>query len=451
VTASSTDDLDLAPLRDRAALLVEAAKRAGADASDAVVAVSRATGVEIRNGKLEETEGAENAAFTLRAFVGNRAASVSANSTSDPTALAERCVAMARVAPEDPYAGLADPELLAKDIPDLDLHDATEPAFDTMRELAQACEETALSVKGVTKSSGASCGRSLGGTVLATSTGFTGSYRASRFSLSISVVAGEGDGMERDYDHDSCRHFTDLRSPEDIGAEAGRRAAARTGATQMRTGPATVIFEPRVSRGLVGHLAGAANGMSVARKTSFLRESMGEAVFGESVSIIDEPHLQRGVASRPFDAEGILADNLLLVKDGVLQNWLLDSSTARQLDMKTNARANRAGSGTSPGSTNLTMMPGERSPEEMIAETKHGILVTELIGQGVSLVTGDYSRGASGFLIENGEITHPVSEITIAGNLRDMFARLEPANDLDKRFGTNAPTIAIEGMTIAGS
>ncbi|MGI9354465.1 MAG: metallopeptidase TldD-related protein, partial [Rhizobiaceae bacterium] len=254
-----------------------------------------------------------------------------------------------------------------------------------------------------------------------------------------------------DYDFDSCRHFSDLRDPHDIGAEAARRAASRTGARQMKTGEATVIFEPRVSRGLVSHLAGAVNGMSVARKTSFLRKNRGDAIFGRDVSIVDEPHLLRGVASRPFDAEGILADDLWLVKDGVLHNWFLDSATAKQLGMETNARANRAGSGTSPGSTNLTMLPGSRRPEEMIADTKHGILVTELIGQGVSLVTGDYSRGASGFLIENGEVTHPVSEITIAGNLRDMFERLEPANDLDKRFGTNAPTIAVEGMTIAGS
>lgn len=451
MTASPSDELDLAPLRDRAAMLVEAAKRAGAEASDAVVAVSRATGVEIRNGKLEETEGSENAAFTLRAFIGNRSASVSANSTSDPTDLAERCVAMARVAPEDPYAGLADPDMLANDIPDLDLYDDTEPAFDEMRALAQACEEAALTVEGVTKSSGASCGRSLGGTVLATSTGFTGSYRASRFSLSVSVVAGDGNGMERDYDFDSCRHFADLRKPEEIGVEAGRRAVGRTGARQMKTGAATVIFEPRVARGLVSHLASAANGGSVARKTSFLRENLGERLFRKNVSITDEPHLPRGVASRPFDAEGIAPDDLWLVKDGVLQNWLLDSATAKQLDMRTNARANRAGSGTSPGSTNLTMLAGERSPEEMIADTKYGILVTELIGQGVSLVTGDYSRGASGFLIENGEVKHPVSEITIAGNLRDMFARLEPADDLEKRFGTNAPAIAIESMTIAGS
>ncbi len=450
MTASSDTDFDLSSLSDRADALVEAARRAGADASDAVVAVSRSTGVEVRNGKLEETESAENAAFTLRAFLGQRAASISANSTTDTTALAERCVAMARVAPEDPHCGLAPADLLADAFPDLDLYDPTKPEFETMKDLALACEDAALAVDGITKSSGASFGRSVGGTVLATSTGFSGSYRASRFSLSVSAIAGEGSTMERDYDTDSQRHFKDLRQANDIGSVAGGRAAKRVDPKTMRTGTATVVFEPRMARGLVSHLAGAANASSVARKTSFLRDDLGKPIFREDISIIDEPHLMRGVASRPFDAEGVCPKDLWLVKDGILQNWLLDGPTAKQLGTRTNGRANRAGSGTTPGSTNLTMLAGNGSPQDMIADIDHGILVTELIGQGVNLVTGNYSRGASGFLIENGEIKHPVSEITIAGDLREMFGRLEAANDLEKRYGTNAPTIAIEGMTIAG-
>ncbi len=448
--ASSDTHFDLSSLSDRAAALVEAATRAGADASDAVVAISRSTGVEVRNGKTEGTESAENAAFTLRAFIGQRAASISANSTSDLTALAERCVAMAKVAPQDPYAGLAPIDRLANAVPDLDLYDSTEPAFETMKDLALACEDAALAVEGVSKSSGASFGRSVGGTVLATSNGFTGSYRASRFSLSVSAIAGEGAAMERDYCFDARRHFADLRDAVAVGKEAGKRASKRICPKIMDTGSATVVFEPRMARGLVSHLAGATNASSVARKTSFLREDLGNTIFRDNVSIIDEPHLMRGVASRPFDAEGVLPQDLLLVENGVLQNWLLDGPTARQLGTTTNGRANRAGSGTSPGSTNLTLLAGSRTPEEMIADIDHGILVTELIGQGVNLITGDYSRGASGFLIENGETTHPVSEITIAGNLRGMFARLIPADDLEKDYGTNAPTIAIEGMTVAG-
>ena len=447
---TSEETFDLSPLQDRAAALVEAAKVAGADAADAVVAASRSTGVEVRDGAVEETEGAENNAFSLRVFVGQRSASVSANMTGDPAALAERAVSMARVAPEDRHSGLADSDNLAKEFPDLDLFDPTEVSFDQMRDAATACEEAALAVAGVTKSSGASFGRSLGGSVLATSHGFLGSYRASRFSLSVSAVAGEATAMERDYDFDSMHHLGDLRDGADIGAEAGRRAVERVNPKQVATQTATVIFDPRIARGLVSHLAGAVNGASVARKTSFLRDDLGNQVFSPNVTIIDEPHLVRGTSSRPFDAEGVRGESLNLVENGVLQSWLLDTGTGKELGLSTNGRANRAGSGTSPGSTNLTMLAGKRSREDMISNVKSGFYVTELIGQGVNLVTGDYSRGASGFWIENGELTYAVSEVTIAGKLRDMFARIEPASDLEKRFGINAPTIAIEGMTIAG-
>jgi len=444
------DSFDLKYLQDRAAALVEAARMAGADACDAVVAASRSTGVEVREGAVEEAEGAENNAFALRAFVGNRSASISANAAGDPTALAHRAVAMAKVSPENRFAGLADRGLLANDVPDLDLFDDNEPDFSTMKEYALQCEEVALAVSGVQKSSGASFGRTLGGSVLATSDGFVGSYQSSRFGLSVSVVAGEGAQMERDYDFDSQHHLDDLRDAGDIGQRAGERAVACLNPRQVETQTAAVVFDPRVARGLLSHFAGAINGTSVVRKTSFLKDCMSKSVFGEAVTIIDEPHILRGVASRPFDAEGVAGDELVLVNNGVLDSWLLDSSVARELGLKTNGRANRAGSGTSPGSTNLTMKAGTRSPQDMIGQIKSGFYVTELIGQGVNLITGDYSRGASGFWIENGEITFAVSEVTIAGNLKDMFSRLQPASDLERRFGTNAPTIMIEDMTIAG-
>ena len=450
MTEHSPNTFDLGPLEDRAAQLVEAAAKAGADAADAIVASSRSSGVDVRQGEVEEIESSENDAFTLRVFVGQRSASVSANRGGDATELAARAVAMAHAAPENPYAGLAIDSDLATSFPELDLFDTTVWSMDEMQHRALECEAAALAVKGVSKSSGASCSTGLGGTVLATSTGFLGSYAASRFSLSVSAVAGDGDGMERDYDFDSQRHCADLKSATTIGQRAGERAAKRIGPMRVDTQKATIVFEPRMARSLVGHLAGALNGSSIVRQTSFLRDEMGNQVCNPAITLIDEPHLKRGQSSRPFDAEGVALQDLDLVRDGVIANWTLDSGTARELGLKTNGRANRAGSGTSPGTTNLTLLAGETSPEEIIAGLNNGFYVTELIGQGVNLVTGDYSRGASGFWIENGELTYAVSEVTIAGNLRDMFANMVPASDLEKRNGVNAPTIAIEGLTIAG-
>ena len=444
------DSFDLTQLQDRAAALVEAAKRAGADACDAVVVASRSTGVEVRDGAIGETESAENNSFSLRAFVGDRSAAVSANMTGDPAELASRVVAMAKVSPEDKYAGLADAGQLAKECPDLDLFDLSEPDFDTMRDSALACEAAALDVEGVSKSSGASFGRALGGSVLATSDGFVGSYRASRFSLSVSVVAESEGGMERDYDFDRQHHLSDLRAANDIGAKAGQRAARRVNPQQVDTQTTTVIYDPRIARGLVGHFTSAINGAAIVRGTSLLKDKMGEQVFAKGVTIVDQPRVMRGMSSRPFDGEGIAGEELLLAEDGVLNHWLLDSAAARELNLAANGRASRAGSGTSPGSTNVTLQAGQRSPEEMIKGLKSGFYATELIGQGVNMITGDYSRGASGFWIEDGELTFLVSEITIAGNLKDMFAAMEPASDLETRYGTNAPTVMIEGMTLAG-
>lgn len=446
----SSDTFDLAPLETRAMQLVDEARKAGADAADAIVASSRSGGIDVRDGKVEERENSENDAFSLRVFVGDRSSAVSANRGADATALAQRAVAMAKAAPENPHAGLADSGFLETSIADLDLFDGTFLSNERMEELAIICEAAALDVPGVSKSSGASCSSGFGGTVLATSHGFIGSYRASRYSLSVSVVAGDGTKMERDYDFDSQRHLADLRGAVEIGKGAGARAAKRINPKSMPTQSVPVIFDPRVSRGLVGHLVSSLNGASVARKTSFLREAMGTKICRTDFTIIDQPKLRRGLASRPFDGEGVIVKDLPLIEKGVVMNWLLDSSSASELGLTTNGRANRSGSGTSPGSTNLTVGAGKRSPSEMIKDLPTGLYVTELIGQGVNLITGDYSRGASGYWIENGELTIPVSEITIAGNLADIFANMEPANDLDPRHAINAPTIMVEGLTLAG-
>lgn len=444
------DTNDAAKLADRVANLVEAAKKAGADAADAVAVRGRSTSVSVRLGKVEATEASESEDMSLRVFVGQRVASVSATAASDPRVLAERAVAMARVSPEDPYQGLADASLLTQTPRDLDLFDDTVVSAERLKEDALAAEEAALAVKGVTNSSGAGAAAGLGGLVLATSHGFVGHYVGSRFSRSASVIAGEGTSMERDYDYSSRIHFADLDPSADIGRSAGERAVKRLNARKAATGPVDVVFDPRVARGIAGHLAGAINGASVARKTSFLRDMMGKQVASAAITAIDEPLKLRGQASRPFDGEGIEGATLKMVDKGVLNHWFLSTSAARELGLVTNGRGARGGSSVTPSSTNFSIEPGARSPEDIIRSLKRGFYVTEVFGQGVDMVTGEYSRGASGFWIENGEITFAVSEVTIASNLKDMFLRMVPASDLDRNFGTAAPTLLIEGMTLAG-
>jgi PmbA protein len=445
------NSVDASKLVDRVAALVEAARKAGADAADAVAVRGRSSSVSVRLGKVESTEASESDDISLRVFVGQRVASVSATAASDADTLAERAVAMARVSPEDPYQGLADPGRIAKSFRDLDLFDATEVSAAQMKEDALAAEEAALAVKGVTNSSGSSASAGLGGLVLATSHGFLGQYVGSRFSRSVSAIAGEGTAMERDYDFSSRQHFTALDAPEAIGRSAGERAVRRLNARKAKTGPVTVVYDPRVARGIAGHLAGAINGAAVARKTSFLRDMMGRQVASTAVTVTDDPLRVRGPASRPFDGEGIEGEALDMVKDGLLQHWFLSTSAARELGLETNGRGVRSGTAVSPSSTNLAIEPGEKTPEELIAALKSGFYVTEVFGQGVNMVTGEYSRGASGFWIENGEITYPVSEVTIASNLKDMFLAITPASDIDRNFGTAAPTLVIEGMTLAGN
>ena len=445
--------LDLTPLTDRAERLVKAARAAGADAADAVAVRTMSLGIEVRDGQTEESERAEGDDLGLRVLVGRRQAMVSTNDVSDSgaPALAERAVAMARATPEDKFAGLADTNLLARNFPDLDLIDPALPTVGQLEAHARAAEQAALSIKGVSKSGGASASAGIGGMVLVTSHGFRGAYVGSNHGLSMTAIAGDGTGMERDYDYSSVRHAADLDSPEMIGRSAGERAVARLNPRKVSTRKVPVVFDPRSASSLVSHLASAANGTSVARKTSFLRDKMGNKLFADGIHIIDDPLRKRGLRSRPFDGEGIGGKKLAMVEDGVLRSWLLDSATARELGLVTTGNAHRGGSSaTSPGPSNLHLAPGRLSPDALIADIADGFYVTDLIGMGANMVTGDYSRGASGFWIENGQRTYPVSGVTIAGHLLDMFRTLTPANDLEFRYGTNAPTLRVEGLTVAG-
>ncbi|MGN7292157.1 TldD/PmbA family protein [Rhizobium sp. SAFR-030] len=446
-----SSEIDSGALQSRAGELIDLAQKAGADRADAVIVRSRSRSVSVRLGKVESTEASESDDFSLRVFVGNRVASVSANPGFDLKALAERAVAMAKVSPEDPFACLADEDRLARDYPDLDLFDPTEISTDALTEAALATEQAALDVPGISNSSGAGASAGAGGMVLVTSHGFSGNYMASRFGRSVSVIAGEGTKMERDYDFDSRLFAADLDAPEVIGRRAGERTVKRINPRQVPTGSnLTVVFDPRLARGFVGHIAGAINGASVARKTSFLRDRMGQQVLKSGLSITDDPLVVRGSSSRPFDGEGVKGERMVMIEDGVLNHWFLSTSTGRELGLATNGRGVRGGNLVSPASTNLALEPGDISPEDLIAGIGNGFYVTELIGQGVNMITGEYSRGATGFWIENGKLAFPISEVTIASNLKDMFMRLTPANDIDRKYGVAAPTIAIEGMTLAG-
>lgn len=430
--------------------LVQAARKAGADAADAVAVLSRSKSVAVRFGKVEGTNSAEDDSISLRVFAGKRVASVSANYGADPDELASRALVMAKASPQDPYQSLADRDRLAVSFPDLDLFDGTDIDAQALTDDAMAMEEAALAVRGVTNSGSSAAGSGLYGLVLATSDGFFGSYASSRFSRSVSVIAGDGTAMERDYDYCSRIYFEELEPPEVIGRRAGERAVRRLGAVKADTGKVPVVFDPRVARGLASTLAGAINGASVARKTSFWRDRMGKQVAARGISVTDNPLVRRGPASRPFDGEGVAGGPLTMVEDGVLKNWFLSTAVARELGLATNGRAVRSSSSVSPSSTNFAIEPGSQTPQSLIANIASGFYVTELFGHGTNMVTGEYSRGASGFLIENGEITRPVSEVTIAANLKDMFMNMVAADDIDRNYSTAAPTLLVEGMTLAG-
>jgi PmbA protein len=444
--------LDQSALTDLAERLVAAARRAGADAADALAVRSVSLAVEVREGAVEESERSEGDDVGLRAFVGRRQAVVSTNDVNaDVAELAERAVAMAKAAPEDPFAGLADPARLARDVPDLDLLDPDLPTVALLEERAQRAERAGLAVKGVTKSGGASASAGIGGMVLVTSHGFRGAYLSSGQSVSMTAIAGEGTAMERDYDYSSALHGIDLDPPEKVGRTAGERTVERLNPRKVKSKRAPVVFDRRVAGSLVSHLAGAINGAAVARKTSFLKDRLGQRLFRTGIDVLDDPLRRRGLRSRPFDAEGVAARRLAIVEDGVLASWFLDSATARELGFASTGHAQRGVSSTpAPGPSNLHLAAGSDTPEALMADIAEGFYVTDLIGVGVNQVTGDYSRGASGFWIENGKRSYPVSEVTIAGNLIDMFQTLLPANDLEFRFGTNAPSVRVEGLTVAG-
>lgn len=433
--------------------LVEAAKKAGADAADAVAVRGVSQGIEVRDGRVEEAERSEGDDVGLRVIVGKRQAVVSTNDISgDGVArLAERAVAMARVAPDDDFIGLADPALLARDFPNLDLLDPVTPSTGELERRAQEAEAAGLAVKGVTKSGGASASAGIGGMVLVTSTGFHGAYLRSSQGVSMTAISGDGTTMERDYDYTTAPHASDLETPETVGRVAGERAVARSNPRKVETTKAPVVFDPRVSGSLVGHLIGAVNGASIARKTSFLKDKLGAQLFDKSIRIIDDPLRVRGLRSQAFDAEGVAVQRRAIIDEGMLTTWLLDCATARELGMTTTGHAHRGvSSSPSPGAYNLHLDAGEPTPEELMSDIKSGFYVTDLIGSGVNGVTGDYSRGAAGFWIENGKPTYAVSEMTIAGHLLDIFRSMRPANDLAFKYGVNAPTVRIEGLTIAG-
>lgn len=433
--------------------LLTRVKKAGGDAADAVLFESASLEVARRLGAPEKLERSESTDAGLRVFVGKRQAIVSSTDLSEDALgeMVERAVAMAKAAPEDLYCGIADLDQIATDIPKLDIFDATEPDTQTLINIADTAEDAARSVPGVTNSEGAEVGWSHAKVALAASNGFAQYYAMSSNSFSASVLAGEGTGMERDYDYASAVYLEDLPPPDEVGRSAGIRAVARLGARKMKTTQVPVVYDARVSGGLIRHLTGAINGSSIARGTSFLKDSLGERVFSAGIDIIDNPLRPRGLRSKPFDGEGLASRKKTLIEDGKLTTWILDLAAARQLGLSSTGSASRGTSGPpGPAPTNVYLQNGSNSPEELIADIDQGFYVTELIGMGVNGITGDYSRGASGFWIEKGEKTFPVSEMTIAGNLKDMFRELTPANDLVIRYGTDSPTVRIDGMTVAG-
>ncbi len=434
--------------------LLAIARAKGADAADAVARADSSESVAVRLGKLEDVERSESEEIGLRVFVGRRSASIH---TSDFTpesfaALAERAVEMARLAPEDPYAGLAPEDLLMQgDLPELDLDDGTEPGPHALRERARAVEEAARAVPGVTNSDGGGASHSRSLAALATSHGFARAYGASGHGLSASVIAGTGGGMQTDYASRSARHLADLPSAEEIGREAGTRAVAKLDPASMPSRALPVVFDPRVGNGLVGHLLGAMSGGAIARKASFLLGREEEELFDPAIRILEDPHRPRGQRSRPFDGEGLACTPRQLVEGGRIFGWMTNAAAARQLNIGLTGHATRGGGGApGVGASNVHMEPGAVTPEELMADIEDGLYVSGLFGQGVNLVTGDYSRGATGFRIRKGERAGPVAEITIAGNLVEMFRAMMPANDLEMYRMVNVPTLRIDGMTVAG-
>ena len=433
--------------------LIARARAAGADAADAVLVSGTSLAVKRRLGRTEELERSEAKDLGLRVFVGRRQAIVS-STTVDPSGfaqLAERAVDMARIVPEDPFAGLAEAAEVVAD-PALDLDDGQEPSADSLIARANAAEQAMLAVPGITNSEGGDADYRRNEVVLVTSAGFSGRYTRTSHGVSAVALAGEGTAMQRDYEYVSTVHLDDLDDPAAVGRIAAEKALARLNPTRPRTAKLSVVYDPRVSSSLLGHLMGAINGGSIARGTSFLKDKLGQRVFAPGIVVRDDPRRRRGLRSRPFDGEGVPTAARAIIEDGVLTTWLLDSRTARQLGMTTTGHAARGTGGPpSPAPSNLWLEPGTMSPAELMADIKEGLYITEMMGSAVNGITGDYSRGASGFMIRDGALAEPVAEITVAGSLPEMFLAMVPANDLRFRRGTDAPTVRVDGMTLAGA
>jgi PmbA protein len=434
--------------------VVAQALKAGADAAEAVSAERRALSIGVRLGALEEVEREESRDLGVRVFIGRRQATVSGSDVSAEgrRKLIERAVAMARLAPEDPYASLADPDRLARGpLPDLDLYDPTEPSAEALEARARTAEAAARAVPGVSNSDGGSASWSSSEWLMATSGGFNGRHRASGFSLGASAIAEDENGMENGYDGRSVRWETDLPGAEAIGAEAGRRAVGRLGARKIESTTAPVILENRLAASLLGPLIGAASGPAVARGVSFLKDKLGQPLFAKGVNVVDEPHRLRGLGSSPFDDEGVANARCALIEDGVLTTWLLNTASARQLGLQTTGHASRGLAGP-PGvsPSNLTLLPGDRDQAQLMKDAGRGLLITSMFGPSLNGNTGDWSVGCSGFWFEGGEMAYPVAEITVAGNLIDIYGRLVPGSDLEIRGSSNAPSLLVDGLAIAG-
>lgn len=444
---------ELARLTDA---LIGAAKKAGAEQADALAVAGTSVAIDIRAGKLETAERSEGTEIGLRVLIGGKQACVSASDTSDATirALAERAVAMAQEAPADPYAGLADPAQIATawDLAAFQMEDsAAEPGAAELEAAAREVEAAAMRVKGITQveASGAYSRRAM---YLAASNGFAGGYGRTSHSLSAVAFTGEGTAMERDWAAEGRIFAADMPGAEGIGQLAAERALQRAGATRPKTGTFPVVFDERVASSLIGHLLSASNGAAVARGATWLRDAMGEQVLPKGLSIIEDPHRPRISASRPFDGEGLPTARRLIVEDGVLMGWTLDLATGRKLGMPSTANAARGiHAPPSPATSNIDLTMGTNSRDDLIAQMGTGLLITSMIGSTINPTTGDYSRGAAGFWVENGQISHPVNECTIAGNLRDMLLRIIPANDARAHLSTRVPSLLIDGMTLAGA
>jgi PmbA protein len=434
--------------------VVAAAKKAGADAAEAVFAERQSLSVSVRLGALEEVEREEARDLGVRVFVGKRQATVSGSDVSAEgrAKLVERAVAMAKLAPEDPYAGLAPPELLAHGPwPDLDLFDPSEPDAEALEARALAAEDAARAVPGVSNSDSSYAAWSAAAWRLVTSEGFSGLHRASSFSVGAGAIAGEGSAMERAGEGRQTRWQSDLPDAEAIGADAGRRAVAKLGPRKIASTTAPIIFENRIAASVMGPLLGAISGPSVARGVSFLKDKLGQAVFSRDVTITDEPHRRRGLGSAPFDDEGVANQTVSIIDGGVLTTWLLNTASARQLGLETTGHASRGLAGP-PGvsASNLTLLPGPLDRQGLMREAGAGLIVNNLFGPSLNANTGDWSVGCSGFWFESGEIAYPVSEITIAGNLVEVFPRVVPGSDLEFRGAANAPSLLIDAVAIAG-